>query len=146
MRLVDTDIVYDHPTHGSYDLADRRVVLVPLVGGDHSLISDYDQTDIAWLGYPLPGVGNCWRSARPTDDDSDLLGTLIGPHRAAIMRLMDRPITMQEIARALRYAPSTITFHCDWLTDAGLLWRDKRGRSVHAGRTPRGERLLTVMR
>jgi len=146
IRLVQDGITYHHPTPGDYHLGNRRVVLVPMVAGDHALISDFDQADLAWLGYPVPGLGNCWQSVSPQPEPDDRLGLLIGPQRADMLRLMDRPITMREIATALRYAPSTITFHCDWLEDAGLIWRRKHGRSVRAGLSPRGERLLAIMR
>jgi DNA-binding transcriptional ArsR family regulator len=72
------------------------------------------------------------------------LETLLGPQRAAILRLLDRPATCGAIAVALLIAPGGVTHHLQRLEAAGLARRRRRGRDVVVERTRRGGALLAL--
>lgn len=131
---------------GAYDLAGRRLILVPTLSGPRLLSSNFDASDAAWIGYPLPGLGELWhdpqpRSPGPRDDAERVLGT----RRAALLRCLRTPATMRELAARLGCAPSTLTFHCQKLEAAGLVQRERRGRSVRLSATERGRELLELL-
>lgn len=73
------------------------------------------------------------------------LDTVLGRHRAAILRMADRPRSMGEIAGILHYLPGTITYHCDLLVRADLVERIRDGRHSLLIRTDRGTRLVDVL-
>ena len=45
---------------GALQLGQRRLVLVPLVGGERILLSNVDCPDVVWVGYPVPGCEQLW--------------------------------------------------------------------------------------
>ncbi|MFD8642674.1 ArsR/SmtB family transcription factor [Streptomyces zaomyceticus] len=67
---------------------------------------------------------------------------LIGPSRAELLRMLDRPMTTTDLAVALRLAPSTASRHASVLRDAGLLLSHREGVRVLHRRTRLGEALL----
>ena len=73
------------------------------------------------------------------------LDTVLGRHRADILRMTDRPCSMGEIATRLHYLPGTITYHCDLLVRANLAERIRRGRHSLLVRTDLGRRLVGVL-
>lgn len=62
-----------------------------------------------------------------------------------ILRILNRRITMGELAELLHYSPSTLTHHCNQLVRAGLLSRERRGRQVVLRRTDVGTSLLNLL-
>jgi hypothetical protein len=129
---------------GSYELAGRSLVLVPMLAGDQLLLSNVDCPDVVWIGYPLPGAGQLWQ-APPPIEDTDTLGLLMGVPRAAILRFLSRPSTMGEVAVGLQFAPNTITFHCNHLERTGLVARERHGKQVQISRTDRADQLIDLM-
>jgi DNA-binding transcriptional ArsR family regulator len=61
-----------------------------------------------------------------------------------LLRALDRPMTAGELAVLLGIVPSAITHHLAALEPAGLVLRQRRGRSVLVHRTARGGRLLQL--
>ncbi|GAA3075661.1 ArsR/SmtB family transcription factor [Streptosporangium carneum] len=128
----------------SYDLGDRRMILVPMLAGRDAVIVNLDHPDVVWIAYPVPGADTLWRGndARAVDE----LSALVGPVRAALLHSLGRPMTMSALAAGAGMVPSAITYHCERLVAAGLVSRERRGREVWIVRTHRGAELLDLFR
>jgi DNA-binding transcriptional ArsR family regulator len=72
------------------------------------------------------------------------LEALIGASRAALLRALDQPATVGELARRLHIVPSGITHHLHVLEPAGLVMRRRAGRTVNVHRTSCGDLLLAL--
>ncbi|TWD74761.1 helix-turn-helix protein [Kribbella amoyensis] len=125
------------------ELGARPITLVPLVSGSGASVFNLDEPDRVWLGYPVPGLARLGRER--VDRTTDSLTLLVGPLRAAILRVLERPTTMGRLADHLDAGRSTATYHCDQLAMAGLVARERRGREVRIGRTLRGDALVDLM-
>lgn len=79
----------------------------------------------------------------PVQPAADSLAILLGPARAAVLRLAAHTSTMGEIATAL--CSGSATYRCRFLESVGLLTRRGRGREVRPHHTPRGRALLDLM-
>ena len=73
------------------------------------------------------------------------LDLLLGHGRAAVLRALERPATTTELARRLRYAPSTVSAHLDVLARAGLVDRHRVRRSVFYGLNETGTSLVALL-
>lgn len=131
-------------SHSRHRLGDRRLVLVPMVAGD-ALFAGVSRPDVVFIGYPLPGARSLARGNPVREQDIDALELVVGEVRASMLRCLDRPMTVGELATALQRAPSTTTYHCDRLVDAGLLVRQRRGQSVLVARSGAGNELVSLM-
>lgn len=142
-RFEDGVLKIRDPEPARFDLAGRPLVLAPMVSGGDALICSLDRPDAVWLGYPVPGAGRLFHGApAPSIDDS--LELLLGPVRAQVLTALTRPITMGELAALTNLTPSAITYHCERLSAAGLVRRERRGREVRVTLMPRGERLIEL--
>jgi DNA-binding MarR family transcriptional regulator len=72
------------------------------------------------------------------------LEALIGLPRARILRRLERPRTMGELAQLIASLPSAVTHHVATLAAAGLVARKRRGRRVLVDRSARGTALLAL--
>ncbi|MDF2708908.1 MAG: hypothetical protein K0R62_4560 [Nonomuraea muscovyensis] len=127
-----------------FELGERPVILVPMLAGRDALIVSLDNPEVVWIGYPLPGAESLWRpGVAPAVDE---LSALVGPVRAALLDMLDRPMTMSMLAARLQIAPSGLTYHCDRLSAARLIVRERRGREVWISRTERAGELLGLFR
>jgi hypothetical protein len=120
----------------------RPLVLVPLVGPPNYVWANFEQqAELAYVGYPVPGL-----SASPLNGrNSDALALLIGPLRAQALRQLSHPMTAGALASALNCAATTAAYHYKQLESAQLIVRERRGQSVWISRTPRGHELIEVM-
>ncbi|MEV0203155.1 winged helix-turn-helix domain-containing protein [Nonomuraea sp. NPDC050691] len=148
LRYVDGTLHLPHPPcrRPPSELGGRRLVLVPLASGFSASMYDVERDDLVWIGYPLPGLGRIvtrTHPAAPTAPDSALT-RILGPIRAAILRASSPQPSVSELARHLHLGVSTITYHCDQLTAAGLLHRERRGREVRLRLTHRGTEILDL--
>ncbi|GAA4506642.1 hypothetical protein GCM10023191_064030 [Actinoallomurus oryzae] len=139
-RFEDGVLKIRDPEPARFDLAGRRLVLVPMVSGGDALICSLDRADAVWLGYPLPGAGRLFRG-EPAQEGGNALELLLGPVRAQVLTAASRPVTMGELATLTRLTPSAVTYHCERLAAAGLVLRERHGREVRVSLTPRAERL-----
>ncbi|MEV0235534.1 hypothetical protein [Nonomuraea sp. NPDC050786] len=139
-RLVrdENGLVVEGAGAGVHELGDRSLVLVPMLAGKDALFVGLDDPGAVWIAYPVPAMERLWRT------DSDELSELLGPVRAAVLRTLDRPMTMTMLAGGMNIAPSSLTFHCDRLVAARLIARERRGREVWIDRTPRAGELLEL--
>ncbi|GAA3236736.1 ArsR/SmtB family transcription factor [Nonomuraea helvata] len=128
----------------TYELGERRIVLVPMLAGKDAIIVSLDHEEAVWIAYPVPGAQTLWRApAAPVPDE---LSALVGPVRADLLGALGRPMTMSRLAADLQITPSSITYHCDRLGAARLISRERRGREVWITRTERAEALLELFR
>ena len=147
IRAVKGVLAFDTECSHRVGLGDRQLALVPLLVPGNQMIVDFDSPKIAYIGYPLPGS----RTGRVGVRDSARSGAdtrltdLLGPIRAAALRALERPYSMQELALLLHIAPSTLTYHCGQLVKADLVAREHHGRMVWIFRTNRAHQLLEVM-
>jgi DNA-binding MarR family transcriptional regulator len=105
--------------------------------------ANFDQPDFVWIGYPIRTLNRIAapdeRARARTDDSLDIV---LGHHRATILRSLDQPCAVGELADAMFYAPTTLTYHCKMLLDAGLIARERNGRQILLSRTERGSEML----
>lgn len=134
-----------------YEVRARRLVLVPMVSGAQSIAHDLEDEDTAWIGYPLPGLHHLYNGAtvdsveRQADaSPRDRLPALIGAVRSSLLRACGEPITIGDLAQVGDWAMSSVSRHCDWLADAGLIERTRRGRMVLVQRTVLGHELVEL--
>lgn len=132
------------PEPARFELGGRPLVLVPMVSGGDALICSLDRPDAVWLGYPVPGAGRLFRGAPPPARGNSL-DLLLGPVRAQVLAALTRPTTMGELAALTRLTPSAITYHCERLSAAGLVRRERHGREVRVILTPLAERLTELL-
>lgn len=137
-------LTYDHPTPGSYDIAGRRLVLMPMLAGSRFLVTNFDQSGWVCIAYPIPGIATV--ATPPSRPPGDALSELLGAGRAGVLRLLATCHTMGELAAALQLSPSTVTCHCQRLEGLGLVHRERRGREIRVIRTARGAELMDLMR
>ncbi|MGP3933774.1 ArsR/SmtB family transcription factor [Nonomuraea sp. KM88] len=128
----------------TYELGDRKIVLVPMLAGKDAVIVSLDNEDAVWIAYPVPGADQLWH--RPAGTAHGELSALMGPVRADLLCAIGQPMTMSMLAGDMQVAPSSITYHCDRLIAAQLISRERRGREVWIARTPRAEELLDIFR
>ncbi|MGW6499550.1 ArsR/SmtB family transcription factor [Nonomuraea angiospora] len=128
----------------TFELGDRRIVLVPMLAGKDAVIVSLDHDEAVWIAYPVPGAETLWQ--RPVAPALDDLSALVGPVRADLLVAIGQPMTMSMLAAGMQVAPSSITYHCDRLSAAQLITRERRGREVWIARTRRAEELLEMFR
>ncbi|WP_328498613.1 winged helix-turn-helix domain-containing protein [Streptomyces sp. NBC_00414] len=127
-----------------FELGGRRLVLIPVVSGTAPSLYSLDQDDVVWFSYPVPGVGRLGSpTARAPREDG--LVQLLGPVRAGVLRSVQPPATVSELAGLLHVGASTITYHCEQLKAAGLLQRERYGREVRQRLTGRGAELVDLL-
>lgn len=72
------------------------------------------------------------------------LEALLGHSRAQILRALERPANIGRLAELLHAVPSAATHHVRALEDAGLVERERRGRTVQVRRSARGDELVDL--
>jgi hypothetical protein len=132
------------PEPGRFDLQARQLVLVPMLSGKQALICNLERSDAVWIAYPLPGVSQLFGDSSGARRAGSPLESVLGPVRAQVLLAVERPRTMTELVGLARLAPSAITYHCQRMAAARLVWREKRGREVWVSRTSRGDALIDL--
>jgi DNA-binding transcriptional ArsR family regulator len=120
-------------------VADAGLTLVPLVAGPRASIVQDDASALRGIGYPLRPMAPSPSTVTPQPAS---LEALLGIPRTRILRELERPRTTSEIAAALKTVPSVATHHLTALEAAGLVSRQRSGRTVLVTRTARGDALL----
>lgn len=129
------------------DLGRRRLVLVPTIAGARGRMIGFDLPDVVYLAYPVPGQsGLAERTlSAPAEAAADPLRRVLGRLRAELLRAAEGPVSMGRLAAAVGCSPRMTTYHCDELEAMGLILRERRGQSVWAGRTRRGDELVDLL-
>ena len=134
-RIDPGRLTLDSQHHADLHVADRRLVLVPLVfGRAGSLLAEHPEHGVA-LSYQASGAvvlggrpGD--RPGRGVPSADDRLSILVGRSRARIIRTLSMPHTVSAAAAALGMATSTVSEHIGILLAAGVLRRRRSGRRV----------------
>jgi DNA-binding transcriptional ArsR family regulator len=120
---------------------DNHLTLVPMAVPPDATLVGRDGGHVSHLAYPLPGAGDVG-DATGHDHPTLALDALLGPPRAAVLRLLDDPMTAGDLARSLGLVPSAVSHHLNALERGGLVHRERAGRSVRVSRSARGTSLL----
>ncbi|GAA1708029.1 winged helix-turn-helix domain-containing protein [Fodinicola feengrottensis] len=130
-----------------YEVRAKRLVLVPMVSGAQSIAHDLEDDETVWIGYPLPALHQLF-GADPDRGAAtatlDRLPALMGGVRARLLRAAQQPITIGDLAEVGDWAMSSVSRHCDWLAEAGLIERTRSGRTVLVQRTVLGHELVEL--
>ncbi|GLY19542.1 transcriptional regulator [Kineosporia sp. NBRC 101677] len=124
----------------SIDLAGRGLLFVPSVFLAERLAISVDGPHQPWIRYPSRGTATLAETeiaAAP----AAALAPLIGPTRARLLQLLGDPGSTTQLADVLRLSLGATGDHLKVLLDAGLLTRERVGRSVLYRRTDLGDRL-----
>jgi hypothetical protein len=140
LRFRDGRLNFESACDRQFDLGTRRIALVPLIASRNTLAVSFGDDRVAWIAYSLPGI-----DPDRKDDAPDRLSLILGDLRSAIIRALDRPMTMRALASSVHCAPSTATYHCDHLVSAGLLTRSRQRQSMWISRTRRAADLMDVL-
>lgn len=140
MQFDGTTLRFDHAVPGAYQLAGRRLILTPMVAGAHMLMSVVDHPDYVWIAYPVTQAAQ-----RTPRRHGDGLVLVLGDVRAAVLRALDVPRSMSDLADLVLVAPNTLSFHCRRLEDADLVARRRSGKRIWCVRTPRGTELIDLL-
>jgi hypothetical protein len=143
-QYTDGTLSVADPEPTTIELAGRRLVLVPSVSGAGAALLG-DTPDLVWLGYPPPGLAALYQDTDAAPPNPDLLGTVLGPLRARILRAAGPAPSMGQLAGVLNCPRPTVTYHCTQLVQAHLLERHRHGKQVHIRRTQRGDALLDLL-
>jgi DNA-binding transcriptional ArsR family regulator len=136
----DGTLTLAHPFDQCVLLGRRRLVLLPMIAGRHSVAVSFERDDVCYVGYPVrqPGPGALTAA-------NGALALILGPVRAAALRALRQPLTVGELAVAVQCAPTTATYHVHLLADAGLVTCERRGSSVLVSRSVRGHELVDLL-
>ena len=91
------------------------------------------------LRYPARGIGALWEHEPPA---APALDRLLGKPRAHLLQLLRAPTTPSELARRLGVTRGAISQHLTVLREAGLVARERRGRTALYLRTALGAHLV----
>lgn len=126
-----------------------RLTLIPLISGTRFVAHDLDGADPAWIAYKLPGLEHIWpsgeRSQRTGGTRPTLLEAAVGHARSEVLRCLDEPCTMGEIAERTFRSPAAVTAVVDRLVRADLAERQRDGKYVRVSLTPRGTALRLLL-
>jgi DNA-binding transcriptional ArsR family regulator len=126
------------PTAATIELGDSGLLLSPSAFVAPRVATS---SEPPVLVYPVRGA-NSLVGPEPADDDCSL-SRLIGATRAQILTNLDQPSTTTTLAHRLRRSPGNVADHLSVLRSAGLVTRQRAGRSVLYRRTPLGQATLT---
>jgi DNA-binding transcriptional ArsR family regulator len=99
---------------------------------------------VTWQRLPAEAVRPVNRADAGGGDDESALVALLGRPRARILALLDDPRPAGWLAEALTATPGAATYHLNALESAGLVVRERSGRTVMVHRTSRGSALLRL--
>lgn len=132
----------DYPVERDLHLEGRGLSLVPTFFGINHPITLADPRLQPVLVYPVSREP-FWRPVLGAEDQSqtDALSELLGPTRAAVLRLMDMELTTTALAARTQSSPSSVSRHTAVLRRAGLITTRRSGTCVLHMRTVMGNNL-----
>ncbi|NEA29822.1 ArsR/SmtB family transcription factor [Actinomadura bangladeshensis] len=135
VRWRDGVIEADIKADGTYRLGGAGLTFVPVVFTE--LGAALEQGWPHTLMYRARGVAALWESRPPRDEAA--LDRLIGRTRAELLRLLAEPATTTWLSAHLRMSVGGVGDHLAVLRGAGLVTRERSGRSVLYRRTAVGD-------
>lgn len=140
-NFSDGELSFDSTHDHRSILGHRRLVLAPLIGPSGTIVFENWSDDHVIIGYPVPAAAELL--ARGPSDDR--LSKVLGPQRAAILRTLETPLPMSELAERIGTSASTTTFHCNHLESATLIQRRRQSNRVNVHVTTKGRELIALM-
>ncbi len=128
LRFTGMTLVGRYPWDRHVRLDGRGLVLMPSAFWTGHPLFTWDPVDPSRyvLIYPSHQCADPGSGAR-TDD---ALAALLGPTRAAVLRVLRQPHNTSAIARKVRISPSSASEHAAILRAAGLITTDRYGQAV----------------
>jgi DNA-binding transcriptional ArsR family regulator len=142
IRWQDGTLAVDRPHELQVEGGGRGVVLVPLVFSWPTVLVSLHTPAGPMLAYTPRGVESFWLGERPEGDE--VLASLVGHARDALLRSLPRPRTTTELAQTLGVTPSAVSQRLGDLRRLGLVDAQRLGRRVYYRRSARAERLLEL--
>ncbi|MEU3216054.1 winged helix-turn-helix domain-containing protein [Streptomyces sp. NPDC006971] len=140
MRWKPPVLEVDYPRERDIHLEGRGLVLVPSAFCWRTPVTLIDPSLRPVLVYPLtlgPGWTGLTNTAGPRS-----LANILGPTRAACLRVIEDGCTTGELARRIGVAAPTASRHTTVLREAGLITSTRHGNTVLHTLTPLGTALL----
>lgn len=131
----------DHPRERDLRPAGRGLVLIPSVFAWRLPVTLVDPVLPPVLVYPVPRAPGWWIVPDHTAGPRGL-ANLLGPTRAACLRLIEDGCTTGELARRLGMTAPTASQHARTLREAGLTTATRHANTVLHALTPLGADLL----
>jgi len=125
--------------NSSSDLRGTGLLLVPCVFAWPALTVTKD-VDQPMLTYAPRGIGRVWSGTSGVG--TQRMARLLGRRRAALLALLDLPVSTTALAAQLDLTAAAVSEHLSVLRDAGLVTSRRSGRSVLYQRTPLATQLL----
>lgn len=142
VRWRDGGIDVGHRSPHTGGTATGGVLFVPSVFvGEQPAV----YTNAPWrraLVYQARGVAALWGTAGAAPPEA--LGRVIGTARARLLTALDEPASTTQLVHGLGMTLGAVGDHLALLRDAGLVARDRSGRSVLYRRTPVGDALVAA--
>ena len=140
----DGEVLFPRSVDMALDSRGRGITIVASVFAPSRAFVGAQACGPAIIIRPPAGRSLLWSDMAP--EAGDPVVELIGPARAAILRLLDTPRATADIGRLLSAAPNTTSYHLARLREAGLLRSVRAGRRVYYGLTDRGTQFLALWR
>jgi DNA-binding transcriptional ArsR family regulator len=139
-HIADGKWMLADPELRTLRVPERGLTLIPILGGYHSAgAALHEDGTLDWIVHPLAEATTIGGQTPPP---AARLEALLGPQRASVLRALDNPRSVGRLATTLMAVPSAATHHVGALEAAGLVERERQGRSVIVHRTARGTQLM----
>jgi DNA-binding transcriptional ArsR family regulator len=142
-EVYDGSWCFPDPEPLPLHLSEEGLTLRPVIGGPGAFgLTYHDDGLLTSITYPLPGAAGIVLGRRLPPRAA--LEALLGTQRTTILRHLDQPRSAGGLAKAMVATPGAATHHLRALEAAGLIVRERAGRTVRVHRTHRGSRLLSL--
>jgi DNA-binding transcriptional ArsR family regulator len=146
LRADEHLLSIDKPQHADATYEGAVLTLVPSIFVWPRLIVGHSRPGAFELTYAVRGVGRAWDSVDQAVRTTDRLGALLGRTRAAILTLVEVPMSTTQIARGLGQSPASVSQHLSVLRDSGMVTSRRKGRSVLYQQTALATSLVAASR
>lgn len=141
LTWTGSEVTVQRPFEGVVDWADDGLLFIPSAGHTGRVTFCAERPDSPVVTYGARGTAALWSGAAGRTEDGDV-DRLIGRGRRAILARLDEPRTTRDLSRIDGRSESTISYHLDVLSRAGLVAKRRSGRGVAYRRTALAESLL----
>lgn len=135
---------FDKPRHTAATYQHPRLTLKPSIFVWPGLVIEHSGPETLEVTYAARGVGRVWEDLERVACSHDRLGALIGRTRAAVLTMVEFPMSTTQIARALGTSAGSISGHLSVMRDGGMVSSRRKGRSVLYRQTTLGRNLVAV--
>ena len=144
VTLTGHTLSIDKPHHAPSVYEGAKLTLVPSIFVWPRLIVGHETPGEFELTYAARGVGRVWEGVEPQERPEDQLGALLGRSRAAILGLLEVPMSTTQLSRKLGQSAGSVSQHLSILRASGMVVSWRSGRNVLYRRTPLAASLVAV--